>query len=102
MSKIDDPLNRLLRGAAKATDAFDSQPPPGFVRRVLAEVNALEIAEVDFATSLVCQRTLFCTLCLVLGCVLLSFHDLASLRTWPLWPNPQARLIESVVRLDIP
>ena len=102
MSKIDDPLNRLLRGAAKAQESVDSQPPPGFVRRVLAGVNAPEPDELDFATGLVCQRTLFCTLCLVLGCVLLSFHDLAPFKAWSMWHNPQARLIESVVRLDIP
>ena len=102
MSKTDEQLKRLLRGAAKAPDATESRPPTGFVRRVLDEANAPENGKMDFSTSLVCQRTLFCTLCLALGCVLLTFHDLASWRTWPMWNDPQARLIESVVRLEIP
>jgi len=102
MNRIDEQLNRLLRGAAQAPEAMGSPVPPGFVRRVLAQAYRAHADELELAASLVCQRALLCTLAVVLGVVALSFQDLSAWNSWPMWGDSQARLVESVVKLEIP
>jgi hypothetical protein len=102
MNKNDERLNRLLRGAAQAPETMELSVPSGFVRRVLTEAYRSHSDELELAAGLVCQRVLLGTLAVMLGVVALSFQDLSAWKSWPMWGDSQARLVESVVKLEIP
>jgi hypothetical protein len=102
MSKIDDQLDRLFRGAAKATEDGDPPLPFGLVDRVIAAANSAPVDEVELAVSLVCQRVLLCAFGVVVACLCVNLPDIVSGKTWTWWNDPRSGLIESVARLEVP
>jgi len=102
MRNPDDQIDRLLRAAARVKDAMDPEPPIGFVTRVLAERVAFVGEVTDYSIALVCRRMVLCSVGAALLCLLLNLQTVTSLRAWYRWNQPEARLINSAVQIQIP